>query len=182
MNTLQTLFGTLIFITVLGCARQETPDEATGQADTGSARLEKSTDPVIPAATISPVNVRIALSPLAKDRLAAETTLILIEATYSGDPKESAVALAGPSGMIDLGKNTKTLAGEGTVVFEQDVIDQALLDKTDGEVQLTINVTSEKTSAAENFLACPFYWETLAEAGRETVEIECSVIGENSGG
>ena len=89
---------------------------------------------------------------------------------------------AGSSGMIDLGKNSQILPGEGAVIFEEDVIDPARLALTEGEVQLTINVTSSKTSGAKNFLACPFYWDTLANAGSGTVDIHCSVIGEAASG
>lgn len=164
---------------VLGCARQEAPVEDTGAPaaeTTATARVEAP----IPAATIAPVNVRITLSPAAKARLEKAKEQISVTATYAGDPKESALAQAGPSGMLDLGKNTQLLPGEGTTVFEEDVIDKKRLALIDGEVQLTVNVTSAKSSVPENLLACPFYWDTLAAAGEGPVEIHCSLISENA--
>lgn len=176
----------IIAITCLiaaGCARQEAPDEdvAPSSIETPAGPpAQAPTGPSIPAATIAPVNVRITLSPLAKAGLEAAQEGISVAATYAGDPKASAAAQAGPSGMIDLGKNTQQLSGEGAVVFEDDVIDKNRLALIDGEVQLTINVISAKKSTPENLLACPFYWDTLANAGKGTVQIHCTLVTESA--
>ena len=181
MNQLK--FASIAFACLIafGCARQEAPD-ANGAGPEAEVAAQATPQVEIPAATIAPVNVQITLSPAAKAGLESAKEEISVAATYSGDPKESAIALAGPSGMIDLGKNTQLLSTEGTVVFNQDVIDEKRLAQTEGEVQLTINVTSAKKSGPENLLACPFYWETLAEAGKETVKIHCTLISEAGSG
>lgn len=169
---------------VAGCARQETPDEDVApvviETPTTGPVAQTPVGTSIPAATIAAVNVRITLSALAKTRLEAAQEAISVTGTYAGDPKASATAQAGPSGMIDLGKNTQQLAGEGSVVFEDDVIDKNRLALIDGEVQMTINVTSAKKSTPENLLACPFYWDTLANASKEPVQIHCTLATESA--
>ncbi len=181
MNKIRFGVIALSCVIALGCARQEDPaDQAAMAAAAGDASVAAEPRPpaVIPKATIAPVNVRITLSPAAKARLESAKEEISIAAVYAGDPMESTMGQAGPSGMIDLGKNTQLLPGEGSVVFEEDVIDPKRLALTEGEVQLTINVTTAKKSGTENFLACPFYWDTLEAAGKETVEINCKLTSE----
>jgi hypothetical protein len=80
--------------------------------------------------------------------------------------------------MIKLGENKQTLDGAGSITFKDDVIDKSRLEFIVGEVQLTVNVTSSKTSTPDNLLACPFYWKTLAEASQEKVLITCKALSE----
>lgn len=171
-----TLIAALI---ATGCARREETepvDVATDSAIPTEAEVEKQ----IPAATIAPVNVQVTLTPQAEAALKAKSEKVLVVATYSGDPRASELAqkMADASGMIKLGENKQTLDGAGSITFQDDVIDKSRLDFTLGEVQLTINVTSSKTATAENLLACPFYWETLAEASKQTVKIDCKAMSE----
>lgn len=182
MNTTKFSLIALTCLIALGCARQEVDDDVVGAAPAVEAPATQPPQVDIPAATIASVNVRITLSAAAKARLESEKEEISVAATYAGDPKEGAIAQAGPSGMIELGKITKLLSDEGSVVFEKDVIDEKRLALTEGEVQLTINVTTAKKSGSENFLACPFYWDTLEAASKETIDINCELISETNSG
>lgn len=162
-----------------GCARREEEPETPATenpAPTSEAEAEK----LVPKATIAPVNVQVTLSPQAEAALKSKAEKVLVVATYSGDPSasEQAQKMADASGMIKLGENKQTIDGAGSVTFQDDVIDKSRLDYIVGEVQLTINVTSAKTSAPENLLACPFYWKTLAEASQEKVLITCKALAE----
>ena len=167
-------------LAVTGCARREEEPEtpaATVPATISEAEAEK----LVPKATIAPVNVQVTLSPQAEAVLKSKSEKILVVATYSGDPRasEQAQQMAdASSGMIKLGENKQTLDSAGSVTFQDDVIDKSRLDFIVGEVQLTINVTSSKTSVSENLLACPFYWKTLAEASQEKVQIACKALSE----
>ena len=167
-------------LTVTGCARREEEPEtpaATVPATISEAEAEK----LVPKATIAPVNVQVTLSPQAEAVLKSKSEKILVVATYSGDPRasEQAQQMAdASSGMIKLGENKQLIDGAGSLTFQDDVIDKSRLGLTFGEVQVTINVTSSKTATPENLLACPFYWETLAEASKQTVKIECKAMSE----
>lgn len=169
----------LILLAATGCARREeaNPEAAIG-AKTSEAELESET--LLPVATIAPVTVQVTLSPEAKALLTSKSEKMLVVATYSGDPKisEQAQKMADASGVIKLGDNTLNLDSSGSVTFQDDVIDKTKLDYIVGEVQLTINVTSTKNSAQENLLSCPFYWETLADASKNTVKINCEPLSD----
>ena len=172
------LFAT---IAMAGCARREEAEPAAAETAAPVPVTEAEAEKLVPKATIAPVNVEITLSPQAQALLKAKSETVEVLATYSGDPRasEQAQKMADPvSGMIKLGENKQTLAGAGKVVFEDDVIDKSRLDSIVGEVQLTINVTSTKTRSSNNLLACPFYWKTLAEAGKEQIKIACTTFDE----
>ena len=177
-----TLTATLIaMLTLAGCARREETEPepaATEQApeEVSKAEFEKQ----VPKATIAPVTVQVTLTPQAEAVLKSKSEKILLVATYSGDPRasEQAQQMADTSGMIKLGENKQTIDAADSITFQDDVIDKSRMDFTLGEVQLTINVTSSKTATPENLLACPFYWETLAEASKQTVKIECKALSE----
>ena len=166
-----------------GCARREEAEpeavveESTQDTEAATqAELEKS----VPAATIAPVTVQVSLSPQAEAVLKSKSEKVMAVATYAGDPKasEQAQKMADASGMIKLGESKQTLDGAGSLTFQDDVLDKSRMEYTLGEVQLTINVTSAKTATSENLLACPFYWETLAEASKKTVNIACKAMSE----
>jgi len=162
-----------------GCARREEAEPVEVEAETATPTTEE-VEKQVPAATIAPVTAQIMLTPAAEAALKSKAEKVLVVATYSGDPRasEQAQNMVDPSGMIKLGENKQTLDGAGSVTFQDDVIDKSRLDFTLGEVQLTINVTSSKTATPENLLACPFYWETLAEASKQVVKIECKAMSE----
>ena len=182
MNKKILTLALLATIAFPGCARREEAEpEAATERVAPAAASEAEAEKLVPKATIAPVYAEITLSPQAETLLKSKGEKVLVTATYAGDPRasEQAQKMADPvSGMIKLGENTQTLDGAGKVVFEDDVIDKAKLDAIVGEVQLTINVTSAKTAASQNLLACPFYWKTLAEAGREQVKIACTTFDE----
>ncbi len=177
------LAASIIFALVAtGCARREEaePAEKTPVAPLSEGAAQAEAEKQVPAATIAPVKVQVTLSPAAQALLKSKSEKVLVVATYSGDAKgeDQAQKMADDSGMIKLGENKQTLDAAGSVTFQDDVIDKSRLGLIVGEVQLTINVTSSKTSTSENLLACPFYWETLAEAGKATVQIACKTIAE----
>lgn len=179
------LAASLIFALIAtGCARREEaePEAPPSTAPLSEAAAQAEAEKLVPVATIAPVKVQVTLSPAAQALLKSKSEKVQVLATYSGDPKASdqAQKMADASGMIKLGENKQTLDGAGSVVFQDDVIDKSRLDFIVGEVQLTINVTSAKTSTSENLLACPFYWKTLAEAGKENVQIACTTLAEAS--
>lgn len=179
-NLLITSF--LAFLAVSGCARREetepAADAATSQAAKANTRQE--IEKQAPAATIAPVNVQVTLTPAAEAALRSKSEKVMVVAAYSGDPRasEQAQKLADASGTIKLGENKQLIDGAGSLTFQDDVIDKSRLGFTFGEVQVTINVTSSKSSTPENLLACPFYWETLAEASKQTVKIDCKAMSE----
>ncbi|MGB3448656.1 MAG: hypothetical protein WBA48_18385 [Xanthobacteraceae bacterium] len=166
-------------LVVTGCARREEEPE-TPATETPAPTSEAEAEKLVPKATIAPVNVQVTLSPQAEAALKAKSEKVLVVATYSGDPSasEQAQKMADASGMIKLGENKQTLDGAGSITFQDDVIDKSRLEFIVGEVQLTVNVTSSKTSTPDNLLACPFYWKTLAEASQEKVLITCKALSE----
>jgi hypothetical protein len=170
----------LASLTLAGCARREEPQpEAPVQA--AAPATEAEAEKLVPKATIAPVSVQVTLSPQAQALLQSKSEKVMVLATYAGDPRatEQAQKMADPvSGMIKLGENKQLLDGAGSATFQDDVIDKARLDAIVGEVQLTINVTSSKTSSSENLLACPFYWKTMAEATKEHIQIACTTFAE----
>ena len=175
-----TIFATLISLGLAaGCARQETTEIQEEQQASSDAAAEVM-EAAVPRATIAPVTVSVTLTPQAEAALKSASEAISVVATYSGDPKasEQAQKLADTSGMIKLGENRQALNGAGSVIFQDDVIDKSKLDYTLGEVQFTINVTSSMTSSQTNLLACPFYWETLANASKQPVQIACKAMSE----
>ena len=177
------LAASLIFALIAtGCARREEaePEAPTSTTPLSEAAAQAEAEKQVPAATISPVKVQVTLSPAAQALLKAKSEKVLVVATYSGDAStaDQAQKMADDSGMINLGENKQTLDTAGSVIFQDDVIDKSRLGFIIGEVQLTINVTSAKTATSDNLLACPFYWETLAEAGKATVQIACKTIAE----
>ena len=182
MNNSTLALALLAILAIAGCARREETEPASdGKSPAPAPMSTAEAEKLVPKATIAPVNVEITLSPAARALLTSKSEKVSAVATYSGDPRasEQAQKMADPqSGMIKLGENKQTLDGAGKVVFEDDVIDKSRLDSIVGEVQLTINVTSTKTSSSENLLACPFYWKTLAEAGKEQIKIACTTFAE----
>ena len=174
----------LAILAVTGCARREESEpQAADPTPTAAAatQSEAEAEKLVPKATIAPVTVQVTLSPQAQSLLQAKSEKILVVATYSGDPRasEQAQKLADPqSGMIKLGENKQTLNGAGSTLFQDDVIDKARMDSIVGEIQLTLNVTSTKTTSSDNLLACPFYWKTLAEASRDHIQIACTTFAE----
>lgn len=181
MNKSTLALALLATLAVAGCARQEEAEPTAAEAPAPAMASEAEAEKLVPKATIAPVNVEITLSSQAQALLKSKSETVQVVATYAGDPRasEQAQKMADPqSGMIKLGENKQTLDGAGNVVFEDDVIDKSRLDSIVGEVQLTINVTSTKTSSSENLLACPFYWKTLAEAGKEQIKIACTTFAE----
>lgn len=170
-------------IVISGCARREEAEPAAG-AETAplaaSASTREEIEKQAPAATIAPVNVQVSLTSAAEAAIKSKSEKVMVVAAYSGDPRstEQAQKLADTSGTIKLGENKQLIDGAGSLTFQDDVIDKSRLGLTFGEVQVTINVTSSKTATPENLLACPFYWETLAEASKQTVKIECKAMSE----
>ncbi|MGB3394178.1 MAG: hypothetical protein WA956_06540 [Stenotrophomonas sp.] len=182
MNKNPIIAGLFLTLAIGGCARREEA-EASAEAtitEVATKSTQEEIERQVPAATIAPVTVRISLSPQARSALKSKSEKVLVMATYFGDPRstEQARKLADASGTIKLGENKQTIDGSDSVTFQEDVIDKSRLGFTLGEVQLTINVTSSKTATPENLLACPFYWETLAEASRQPVNVECKAISE----
>ena len=169
----------LLLGSLSGCARREEADVSTDQPQSAPVTVEQA-EAEVPAATIAPVNVEVTLTPVASTALSSKGEKVTVTATYSGDPRadEAAQKMADESGMIRLGEAKKTLDGAGKIVFQDDVIDKSRLEQTVGEVQLTINVTSSMTSSSQNLLACPFYWETLANASKQPVQIACKALSE----
>lgn len=182
MNKYTLTLTLLTALTLAGCARREEaePEPAVTPETTAPLTVEQEEN-LVPKATIAPVNVTVTLSQQAQDLLKAKGEKVMVDATYSGDPRasEDAQKMADPqSGMITLGENKRTLDGAGKVTFADDVIDKSRTNFIVGEVQLTINVTSAKTAVSENLLACPFYWKTLAEASKENIQIACTTFSE----
>lgn len=181
MNKNLLVTSLLAVLAISGCARREEaePEDAAASQATG-ANSHEEIEKQAPAATIAPVNVQVALTPAAEAALKSKSEKVLVVATYSGDPRasEQAQKQADASGTIKLGENKQVIDGAGSVTFQDDVIDKSRLALTFGEVQLTINVTSSKNATPENLLACPFYWETLAEASKQVVKIECKAMSE----
>ena len=179
-NLLITSF--IAVMAISGCARREDAEPTTDAAppQAASANNREEIEKQAPAATIAPVKVQITLTPAAEAALKSKSEKVMVVAAYSGDPRasEQAQKLADTSGTIKLGENKQLLDGAGSLTFQDDVIDKSRLDFTFGEVQVTINVTSSKNSTPENLLACPFYWETLAEASKQTVKIDCKAMSE----
>lgn len=173
----------LVVLFITGCARREeaepTNTPAPAPAMTEQQRQEVF-EKTVPKATIAPVKVTVTLSPAAEAILKSKSEKILIDATYSGDPAASqqAQAQANEFGMVPLGENKRTLDAAGSVVFDDDVIDKSRTNLIVGQIQLTINVTSSKTSSPNNLLACPFYWKTLKEASADNIVIACKALSE----
>lgn len=178
MNKKSLAFSLLALFVVTGCARREEAETVVDETPAESA--VEAFEETVPEPTIAPVTVQVKLSPLAEAALKAKSEKIAVVATYSGDPKasEQAQRMTDPSGMIKLGENKQLLDAAGSTTFRDDVVDQARIEHTLGEVQFTVNVTSSKTATPENLLACPFYWETLANASKQTVQIACKAMSE----
>lgn len=174
------LAASIIVAALAGCARREESEPEVPVTEQTTTASQEEVEKQVPAATIAPVTVQISLTPAAESLLRAKSEKVLAVATYSGDPRssEQAQKMADESGMVKLGENKKLLDGAGSITFQDDVIDKSKIDLTLGEIQLTINVTSSKSSTPENLLACPFYWETLAEASKQTVKIDCKAMSE----
>ena len=179
-NLLITSF--IAVMAISGCARREDAEPATDAAppQAASANTREEIEKQAPPATIAPVKVQITLTPAAEAALKSKSEKVMVVAAYSGDPRasEQAQKLADTSGTIKLGENKQLLDSAGSLTFQDDVIDKSRLGFTFGEVQVTINVTSSKSATPENLLACPFYWETLAEASKQPVKIDCKAMSE----
>lgn len=182
MSKAHIFISLLAATTLLGCSRREEAEPTVVDQPTAAAPLsEVEAEKLVPKATIAPVKVSVTLSPAAQALLNSKSEKISVIATYSGDPMstEQAQKMTDPiSGMIKLGESQKILDGAGSLVFQDDVIDKSRLDSIVGEIQLTLNVTSTKSSGAENLLACPFYWKPLAEASKESIRIDCTTFQE----
>lgn len=176
----QALFASMLLL-VAGCARREADEPAqAGRNENKSESPAAIEEQSVPPGNIAPVLVNIALTEQAQAALKAESEKVLVVAVYAGDPNASdeAQKMADASGTIKLGENRQTLDGPGSLTLDEDVIDKTRLKLVEGEVQLMINVTSSKTNAAKNLLACDFFWQPLGEASKNPVGITCKAVSE----
>lgn len=167
---------TLAVLLTIGCARQESEEDAVP----APAPVATATKPVnVPPPVITPVTVKVTLSPKAEEEVRRTGAVVSVEATYAGDPNKASSGKANEMGVIELGKAREELKESGTVTFSKDVIDKTRLGWTIGQPQVMINVFSGTKPSPANILGCKFYWETLFVAGKAPVEIACSLLSEN---
>lgn len=184
----------VIALTFSACKRQG-EDSALGDTDeaapaaeapvaTSSAPVEMSDDELqrtLPPPEITPVKVKIQLSPKAASELTRLGESVLVDVVYGGDPTQKASSQVNDLGVIELGRVKKELPGAGEIDLTEDVIDKSRLKLTIGQPQIMINVISAKKKSRENLLSCAFYWETLKVAGKAPVVIPCKLLSEESG-
>ena len=170
----------MLLVLVSGCARQESEEEAVvAPPVTATAPVAAEEDySHLPPPVVAPVKLEVTLSPKAQAELSKLSEGIVVEAVYAGDPVPAASTQTNEFGLLDLGKATKELKGAGTVTLAEDVIDRSKLDLIIGQPQIMLNVRSAKKATPNNILACQFYWESVATASKQTVQIPCSLLSE----
>lgn len=174
MNTMPRIAIALSVLLLAACSRRENEEPPTPAATAGlPAVVEK--DPVVPPPVITPVTVKVTLSSAAAAEVQKSGKGIALEATYGGDPRSDAANKVNDLGLIELGKAQLILNGADTVKLTEDVIDKGRLAMVLGQPQIMLNAVSE---AKPNFLACKFYWDTLATAGKGVVELPCKLLSE----
>lgn len=168
----------LIALAASGCARQESEDATAASETAAAAPAAKPLN--LPPPEITPVTVQVTLSPKAEAELKKTGETIVLEATYGGDPKPESESKANELGLIELGKKKLELKGAETVTFAEDVIDKSRLGLILGQPQIMLNAVSGKKSSPQNILGCKFYWDTLATAGKATVQLPCKLLSEGA--
>ena len=176
-----------------GCARQgeggddgdasttETQSEAA-QPAAGAAMSEADLQKALPPPQITPVTVTVNLSAAAKAEFARTGEVILLDAVYGGDPTQAGQSRINELGVVELGRVKREVKDGQATTLSEDVINKSLLEMTIGQPQLMVNVVSGKKASPQNVLNCDFYWETLAVAGKNGVNIGCKLLSEASSG
>lgn len=157
----------------------QTPDASTASkapVEMSDEQLQKS----LPPPEITPVTIKVTLSPKATAELQRTGEGILVDVVYGGDPTQKASSQANELGLIELGRVKKDMAGAGEIKLTEDVIDKNRLKLTIGQPQIMINVLSAKKVSRNNILSCGFYWETLKVAGQAPVVIPCKLLSEEA--
>lgn len=162
-----------------GDVRQPAPDGMPATMTTTAA----SAAPVTPAAdAVHPAfNVDVKLTPAAASKLTSTNETIIVAADYSGIPAGIGGSPADPNGTVQLGRETVEMFGAGRAVFSTanaDPTRRHLIEK--GEVRLLINVYSGRRSSEDNVIDCGIFDDLLTLATQKTIEINCSLIGEDS--
>ncbi|WP_144811219.1 hypothetical protein [Aerolutibacter ruishenii] len=169
----------MLLILVSGCARQESEEDVVPPPATTTATAPVEEDySHLPPPVVAPVKLEVTLSPKAQAELSKLSEGIVVEAVYAGDPVPAASTQTNEFGLLDLGKATKELKGPGTVTLAEDVIDRSKLDLIVGQPQIMLNVRSARKATPNNILACKFYWESVATASKQTVQIPCTLLSE----
>lgn len=172
-----TITATVLLLLVAACARRESDQEPTPPPAATTAEKENFQ---LPPPVVAPVKLEVILSPKAQAELAKLSEGIVVEAIYGGDPTPAASSQTNEFGLIDLGKAVKELRSADTVTFAEDVIDRNKLDLIVGQPQIMLNVRSAKKATHDNILACKFYWESVATASKQIIQIPCTLLSEAS--
>lgn len=154
----------------------ETSTASQAPVELSDEQLQKT----LPPPEITPVTVKVTLSPKASAELQRTKEAVLVDVVYGGDPTQKASSQANDLGLIELGRVKKELPGAAEITLTEDVIDKNRLKLTVGQPQIMINVLSAKKTSSNNILSCAFYWETLKVAGQAPVVIPCKLLSEES--
>jgi hypothetical protein len=132
------------------------------------------------------VEINVALTKKAADRLAAEKEGMVAFADYSAPPKNGMAKAAkkidamGPDGMVSLqatDEHVQISGTGGTARITGKNIDQKRLAWITGPVNININVASaRKSSNEENFLQCDFIDGPLSKVQKQPITVHCGLI------
>ncbi|UIJ44180.1 hypothetical protein LZK98_13985 [Sphingomonas cannabina] len=140
-----------------------------------------SQSPSMSAASAADLKVRVTVSRAAQAKLSAGRELILVDASFYGDPAPAARRHADESGRVPLLNRIRTLPATGGIAtFPLGEIPRARRRWIRGPIKVNVNVYSARRSSPDNILACDFMDGPLPAPSRMPVELRCSLIAEGT--
>ena len=123
-------------------------------------------------------DVRVALSPAAKNTLATRGETIVVSASYYGWPADSAKTKVDEVGQVDLGHEQHVLAAPGVAHFAGARIAAGTQRALKQPPQVNINVFSGRKTSPDNMLDCDIFQGAIAIASKSPVAITCKLLTE----
>ncbi|MEH3147927.1 MAG: hypothetical protein PGN34_21875 [Methylobacterium frigidaeris] len=142
-------------------------------AATGRAHATAIAEP------FEPILVSVTLSPKAADRLNRSGDPVLVRARYRFQPPHR-IARTLPEGEVFLGRESvevRSETGRARLTgrnYRPEAIDPLMA----GQRMVLIDVASGREGRAANILDCGIFEDTLREAARRPVAIDCRLVGE----
>lgn len=122
------------------------------------------------------LQIRVVLSPDARQTLAQGKEGITVAASWYGEPNIRHQSAADESGQIDMGQSELNLSSEGgTVRFTPAAINSKRLSWLKEGVRVNVNVYSARRHWTDNILNCEIADGPLTELTRKPVTLHCSL-------
>ena len=133
-----------------------------------------------PARPAAGFTVNITYSPRAAAEMARRHEGLTVAAYYQGEPTRAARRHANEEGLVDLGEETRTIAGRAgpVIVTGRNLQVARIAWLRPGTLRVNVNLYSARRSGPDNILDCGIVEGLLPQMAGRTHQVRCKLIGE----